>query len=147
MRFSDGAFQYAAASRNDLQSRVRFSARAIHVEDRAVAAELHLDGLWRGPLDPDLFADDSKRLPLAVPLDLVLVRRVQLFNEDVVLVGADDRQAPADALVVADVHAKERRLRCPRDVPSRGIQVHDVAQGGIGDLAVRIVGDDGLAGG
>jgi hypothetical protein len=82
----------------------------VDVEDRAMAAELQLDGFRGRALDGDLFADDPQRLPLAVEADLVRVRRVQLLHVDVVLVGPHDREPPPDPLVVPDRHTEERRL-------------------------------------
>ena len=74
------------------------------------------------------------------------IRRVQIFDEDVLEVGAGDRQAPRERVVVADAHADERRLRGADRVPAWRVQMDDVAQRRIGDRAVRIVRDDRLAG-
>ena len=133
IRFSVGAFQYIAASRNSRQFRAcasrsppRYGAvpgscsrrpqrvgavpRLVLEEDRPVPAELQLDDLAAPSLDLDLFADDPQRLPRAVEPHLVRVRRVHLLDVHVFLIGADDRQPPGDPLVVSDRDADKRRL-------------------------------------
>jgi hypothetical protein len=60
--------------------------------------------------------------------DLGRVGRIDLLDVDVFLVGADDRQAPGDALVVSERNADERRLAGAHDVPARRLKVDDVAE-------------------
>ncbi len=117
-------------------------ARPVLEEDRAVAAEFQLDDLVAASLHSDRVSHDPQRFPRPVESHLVPVRRVDLFDVDVFLVGADDREAPRDAFVVPERHAHERRLGGADDVPARRLEVHDVAQGRIRHLAMRIVGDD-----
>ena len=64
--------------------------RGILVKNGTVAREPQFDRLRITVFDPDLFADDAYRFPLSVPLHLVAIRRVQLLDINILLVGADD---------------------------------------------------------
>ena len=100
--------------------RVGATPGAVLMEDRTVTAELQLDGLRRPALDLDLVADDAQRLPGAVPPHLVRVRRIDLLDVDVLLVGADDRQAPGDAIVVPERRRRRTAARRRRSRSSPG---------------------------
>src|SRR5512134_3455237 len=104
-----------------------------------MAAELEPDRLRRAALDGDLFTNDPQRLPPVLPAHLVRIRRIDFLDVDIVLIGADDRQPPGDPVVVTETDADERRFARADDVPAWRVQVKDVAQRRIADLAVRIV--------
>jgi hypothetical protein len=121
--------------------------RGIFEKDRTVSAELELNRSRRFTFDGDLLADDPQWFPRAVVANLVGVGGIDFFDEDIVLICARYREAPRQAVVVADMHPDKRGFAGADHVPARCVQVHDVAQRGGGDFAVRIVRHDWLAGG
>ena len=131
----------------DAAQRVSVMVRRVDVEDRPVTAELQIDlSAVRLALDWNFSVTIFSGSQAAVVHRLAVVRRVQILDEDVLEVGAGDRQTPGERVVVADAHADKRRLRGADHVPARRVQMDDVAQRRIGDRAVRIVRDDRLAG-
>ena len=127
--------------------RVRAVARRVLVEDRAVPAELQLDDARRAPLTA--ISSRTIRSGSHAPFHLHLVRdwrdspprRTRRADRCRRSSGPSARRSLCPMR-----DAEERRLARADDVPARRVQVDDVAQRRIVDFAVRIVGDDRLAG-
>src|SRR5215472_18765675 len=96
----------------------------------------HADGLF---LDPEI-------LPVFRTAVLLRVGWVFLFEIQILLIEAENREAPGDFLVVPCSNAGKRRLTGADDVPAGRDQMHDVAKRRLGQDAVRIVGKQWLAG-
>ena len=71
---------------------------------------------------------------------------IRLLDVEILLIHAEDGEAPGQAIVVADADPWQARLGGANHVPARRVEVDDVSQGRIDDLAVRVVGDDRFAG-
>src|SRR5262249_52457608 len=78
----------------------------VFVDDRAVAREAQLHPLRRTALDPDRLGLDAHALPAVAHAIPARVIRVELLGHEVLGVYVEDRQAPRDALVVADRDAR-----------------------------------------
>src|SRR5207249_2149009 len=78
--------------------------------------------------DLDLLADRLHLLPPPRGAVAGRVLRVGLDDDEVGLVGADDGDAPRDAVVVSDRHARQAWLAGPDHVPARRVEVDQVAQ-------------------
>ena len=118
------------------------------VEHRPVPRELVLDDDGLGlALHPDQLLLDLHVLPLAVGHVAIGVLRIGFFDIEILLVHAQDGEAPRQAVVVTDRDPWQARLGGADRAPAGRLEVHDVTQRGVHHLAVRVVGDDGLAGG
>ena len=72
---------------------------------------------------------------------------LQLLDVEILLIDADDRKTERHALVVAEGDAGQRRLAGADGIPAGAHQVHGLAQRGDLHRAVRVVGQQRLAGG
>ena len=125
--------------------RVRLVMDCVLVEHRPVSRELLLRHTRRRALHLDRVARDAERFPRAAEPDLIAICRIHLFDVHVRLVGADNRQTPRNSPVVADRDAGQHGFGGANHIPSRRIQVHDVANRRVGDITVRIIGHDHVA--
>ena len=100
---------------------------------------------FRSPLHANLILHHLHVDEAAARLHLSRVRRIQLFDVEVLHVCAEDRQPPRDAVVVPDRHTGKPRHDRADHVPARRIQVHEIAQRRMIEIAVRIVGEHRLA--
>ena len=117
------------------------------VEHRAVAGEAEFNGLRRTPANRNRLFDHVHRQPVAPVLVEVRFAGLRAVDVDVLLVDAEDRQAEGDRAVVPDRDPGQRRLAGADQIEFRRGQVDDVAQRGHGLGAVRVVREQGPAGG
>jgi hypothetical protein len=98
-------------------------------------------------LDRDALGDARHRLPPALVAVLVGIARVELVHVQVFLVHVEAREAEGDGAVVPDRQARQEGLARADGVHARCAQVRHVAQAGRTVGAVRVIGQDGTAGG
>src|SRR5262249_37915234 len=102
---------------------------AILKQHRSVTREAQLDAdRVRLALHAHAFMHDLNLLPALADLVFLGILRIDLFDEDVGLVRADDGEAPGDAVVVAESDSGQGRLAAADHVPARCVQVYEVTQ-------------------
>ncbi len=91
-------------------------------------------------------ADRLAALPEPLPLPAVAVAgrivRVQLFDEEVLHVRLERRQAPGDSVVVADDHARKARQRGSGRAKAGRVERGEIPDRRRAQAEVRIVGED-----
>src|SRR5207248_6950475 len=111
----------------------RPAAHAVRRQHGAMPSVRQRDEAGRFATDADGISDEAHR------------RRPQWLDNNVLLVHADDREAEGDSLVMPDRDAWACRLAGADHVPSRRDQVRDVADAGIRDRPMGIIGEHRLA--
>src|SRR3954453_19375741 len=86
------------------------------------------------------------RLPFTVALVFKRIRWIELLDKEVLLIDREDRESPCDVLVVSDGDSGQRRFACSNHIPSRSHEMHDIAQRRKRDHAMRVIGQNPLAG-
>ena len=76
----------------------------------------------------DLLVLDLDLPPLAAVAVLVGIGRIQPFDVEILLIGADDREAPGDVFVVSERDAGQGRFAGADDVQAGGHQVPGLTQ-------------------
>ena len=112
-------------------------------DHRAVSRDAHAQLLGLAALHADGFLDDAERAR-AFGRE-VAAGSVQLFDVEVLHVGAGVRKAPGDALVVPDDYARHAGQRRADDVDAGRGDLREVPHRWRGEAEVRIVGEQRLA--
>src|SRR3989304_9819341 len=114
--------------------------RAVFIENRTVAGVLELDRLRRLSLDRDGLAQSLHFPPAAEIAVLIQVRGICVVDVEVLVVLAEDGEAPTSVLVMPDGDPGKDRLTPADHVPSGRREVNEVAErrsregaGGIAD--------------
>ena len=116
-------------------------------DDRPVLGLAHGQGDILAAVDLDDLLDEGHVAPLAHVLVLVGVVGVDLLDVEVLHVGADVGDAPGDAVVVADDDAGDAGEAETGHIPAGRVQADLVPDRRHLDAQVRIVGQQGQAGG
>ena len=119
---------------------VRKMPSAVFVHHGAVPSVLEGHLGRRLPLYSNPVADRAHRFPRTFVLVLRRVRRIGLVDIEVLTVRLEHGEPPRAVFVVPDRDAGDDRLATTDDVPAGRVQVHEIPEGGRGDLPVRIVG-------
>src|SRR6516162_8168037 len=118
---------------------------AILPHHRTMVGEMQCDFYIGRTADPDGFALLAHRRPaIRGPVQL-RIARIQGLDVEILLVDSENGEAPGDLLVVARGDARQCGLDGANDIPTRGAEVDDIAQRGLRDHAMRIVGEHWLA--
>jgi len=112
---------------------------------RTMRRELQHLGLRRSALNLDRSVLDAHWLPFSVVLVFIRIGRIQLLQVQVLLIDGEDGEPPRDAFVVTSGHSRQRRFAGSDYIPSRSVQMNDVAQGRHRDYAMWIVSQNRLA--
>src|SRR5438128_2512904 len=78
--------------------------------------------------DRDLLSLDLHLLPLASIQILIGIFRIELFDVQVLLIDADDRESEGDIAVMTKRDSGERGLACADEIPSWRNQVNRFAK-------------------
>src|SRR5260370_21813426 len=91
--------------------------------------------------------DDLGAAPRPCVTRLVGIFGVELLDVEVLLVGSGDGEPEGNILVMAERNARQPGLTGSDDVPAGRDQMDGAAQGGNLNTAMRVRGEQGLAGG
>src|SRR5262245_9553091 len=111
----------------------------------ASIAQLDFARQWLA-FDTQCFAYDRHLFPAVADLAFIGVLGIRFFDKEIGLIGADDGEAPGNALIMANGDAREAWLAGADDVPAGSMKVDEVAQRGQGDGAVRVARQERHAG-
>src|SRR5690606_18492957 len=114
------------------------------MEDGAVSSDLDRDRAGRLALNGDRLGERLERLPRAAIFHLAGVRRVQLLDEDVRLIGARRRASPGDPAIVTADDPRKPWFSGADHAPTRRLEMYHVAPCGQRHLAVRIIDHERL---
>ena len=118
----------------------------VFVDHRSVSRKTKLDFDGRRlALNLDHLALDLHLLPFIFVTILSGIRRIGLFDVEVLLIDSDDCEPKTDSLVVTRCHSGQRWLSGADHVPARPDQVNKVSERRQADVSMRIVGKNGLA--
>ena len=84
--------------------------------------------------------------PFAAVFVLLWIIRIELLDVQILCIRQKYSKTPGDALIVAHRHAWQVRLHGPDDIPSRGIQVHQITQRRMIQLSMGIIGQQWSSG-
>ncbi len=119
---------------------------AVRPENRSVAGKLQIDfGIGRA-FHMKNFALLFHVAPAAFRLVLKRVGGIEFFDVQILLIETENGEAPGDVFIVAERDAGESGFARSGDVPAGGDEVNHIAERRQADDAVRIVGEQGLAG-
>src|SRR5581483_3554448 len=108
--------------------------------------ELQVHHRIRTAANSELLLLNLHSLPTVLRFVLQRIRRIELFDVEVLLVEAEDGESPSDMFIVPESYPRQSRLARTDDVPAGRDQVDHVAQRRLGNNAMRIVGQQRLAG-
>ena len=122
--------------------------RFILVHDWTMPRESKFQRQWfTATTDANRLVNDPHRFPAIPHAILTRVVGMGALDEQIGLVGPHDGEAPCDAVVVSQRHARKCRLTAADDVPARRMQMDQIAQRRECRGTVRVARQKRLAGG
>jgi hypothetical protein len=123
------------------------AAGGIDSDDGSVDGVAALDGFGAAAFDFHGVALDGHPFPDAGVEVIVEVGGAELFDVEILLVGAGNGEAETDGFVVAEGDAGQGGFACADSIDAGGDEVDGAAEAGDLEGAVGVAGEEGFAGG